>query len=116
MSKYRSRKEQETIYEAWKQSGLTKAEFCRQNNLHFRSLGRWLKNLKKDKVDSDNANTKFISKPKGIKFLPINSPSINPNNNNHNKSFIEVTLPSGIGFKVHLSENITSTFLRELLK
>lgn len=117
MPRYRTKEQQLAICEAWKQSKLTQTEFCRQNNIQFYALNRWLRNIKKSALNSGDTN-KNDSPPtvKDIKFLSIDNPSINLASNSYNRSLLEVTLPNGMGFKAYLPEGSINAYLRELLK
>lgn len=111
MRKRCSNEEQQRICEEWKQSGLKQAEFCRENNISYKSLSRWLAKLKNNSYADDGkaAEAKAVVNLSGaVKFLPIGN--IVPN-----KSFVEVTLPNGINCKAHLSEEKLNNFLWRLL-
>jgi len=99
--------ERKKTCESWKQSGLTKIEFCKQNNIDRRCLYNW---LKKFQIGADiNDISKSSIKHKSIKFLQVGN--IVPE-----KSFLEVLLPSGIVFKSTASQDMVNRFLQELLK
>ena len=105
VGKRKTKKAIKLICDNWKKSGLTKAEFCRQNNLNSSSLVKWLKKPKtvsdSNKSDSDD-----------IKFFSVSKSNVNANND----SFLEFTSPVGINFKAYLSEDTIKAFLRDLLK
>lgn len=103
MSKY-SNEERIKIYEAWKQSGLSPSKFCQQNAIRLPTFYGWVKKFKKAAEEGN-----LTTSSKEIKFLPIG-------NIISNQSFLEITLPTGINFKVHLSEERINTFLERLIK
>ena len=68
----------------WERSGLAQAEFCRQENISFRTFGKWRQIIKSNlaqKTISKN-NQKDIQRDQ-VKFLPvkINTASENVNLN-----------------------------------
>ena len=122
MSKYRSKKEQKSLCEAWKQSELTKREFCEQNGIKEHSFYRWLRKLN-NKACFENANLEKAQNNTELlpfKFLPIN------NNNASNtiatkcfsseRGLLEIILPNGINFKISISPDNAQSFLQELLQ
>ena len=116
-NKYRNKEQQLAICEAWKQSKLTQTEFCRQNNILFNTLSRWLKNAKKETLNI-GINNKIDDTPaiQDIKFFPVDKPSINLRSGDYNKRLLEVTLPSGVSIRSYLPEDNINVYLRELLK
>ena len=47
--------ERKALYEAWEQSGLTKAKFCKQNNIAKRTFFKWIKQLQNNNyIDNDD--------------------------------------------------------------
>ena len=116
VAKNRTKEERRRICDAWQQSGLTKTEFCLRNNLNLRSFKRWTKDIKKSVPSED-----VVSDTKNIKFFPPVKSGLNSNikqNCNHPdcKNFLEIMLPSGVSFKAHISENIITDFLKEVLR
>ena len=115
VGKRKTKKTIKLICDNWKKSGLTKAEFCRQNNLNSSSLVKW---LKKPNIvsDSDSSNGDNISSNKfdsdDIEFFTVIKSNVNASNNN----FLEFTSPGGVNFKAYLSEDTIKTFLQDLLK
>ena len=106
MKKRRPQKEIDVICDDWKKSGLTKAKYCRQNNLNASSLVKWIKNFGKTK-------NKALSDTDNLKFFSIGKSDINTANAN---SVLELTLPNGIFFKSQLSEDTIKSILQDLLK
>ena len=113
MAKKRSIKEQKAMYESYQQSGLTGAEFCRQNHISTRSIWKWRKDFGIAAViNKSGANVTHPRIIKDVKFYPIGK----VNSNTHKESLLEITLPDGASCKAHLSESGINIFLRELLK
>jgi len=115
MSDYKSRREQRVLCEAWKKSGLTKAKFCRQNNIGRRTFHAWLRQLRNDgdNIDVTSDAPTFTADP--IKFLkvcnatPQRSFTLEP-------GLMEVSLANGTSLKVAVSQDNINNFLQELLK
>jgi hypothetical protein len=100
MKKRCSKEERIKFCEGWKQSGLTQKEFCAQNNIHIKSLSRWLYQIKKENRPSME---------KAIKFLPVGN--IVPEEN-----YLEIISRNGITCKVYLSKGNIINFLGRLLE
>jgi hypothetical protein len=119
MPKQRTKAEQEMLCEVWKQSGLTKVEFCKQNNIGEKSFYRWLSKLgiknKTEIVGIDAAESKNSAAPSPFKFLQINTAASSKDLYSE-KCFLEITLPNGISFKADTSQENINNFLQELLK
>lgn len=119
MPKQRTKAEQEMLCEAWKQSGLTKVEFCKQNNIGEKSFYRWLSKLgnrgKTDIVGVDTVESKNSVGTSAFKFLQINT-AISSRDLCSEKYFLEIALPNGVNFKASLSQDHINIFLQELLK
>lgn len=110
MAKHILDEEKTKLCKLWQQSGLTKKEFCRLNNINTKAFYRWL-----DKTRIGNEiNTKTITNEKvaPIKFLQVNKPIDTVNT----MQSLEVTLPNGINIKIDSSLNNFNTLLQELLK
>ena len=107
LRKNRTQKEIDVICDDWKSSGLTKAKYCKQNNLNASSLVKWIKRFGKTKngnnTDTDN-----------LKFFPVGKKSDIDASSSH--SVLEFTLPGGIFFKAQLSEATIKSLLQDLLK
>ena len=113
MSIHRTNKEREALCNAWKQSGQTKKDFCRRNNIGKKSFYRWLSKPLNNKLDV--ASVKSNIEPTPINFLRVGN-AIPARSFIPEESFLEITLPSGINFKVKTSQDNINNFLRELLK
>ncbi len=115
MLNFRSLTERRVLCEAWKKSGMTKARFCRQNNIDRRAFYAWLRQLRNsgDNVDVTSDAPAFTADP--IKFLkvcdatPQRSFTLDP-------GMIEVSLANGTTLKVAVSQDNINNFLQELLK
>jgi len=103
------------LYEAWKKSGMTKARFCRQNNIGRRTFYTWVRQLQNigDNVEVTSDAPAFTADP--IKFLKVC-------NATPQRSFtlelgmMEVSLANGTALKVAVSQDNINNFLQELLK
>ena len=78
MSKWRDKKEKIMLCNAWQESRLTKAEFCRQNNIKAKTFYRWIDDLKNDNDNHDDnkakdSTIKDSADSSSLKFVPINS-------------------------------------------
>lgn len=113
MAKRRTPEEQKAMYKLWQQSGLTGAEFCRQNHISTRSIWKWRKEFgAADAINKSSTNAVHPRIIKDVKFYPIGK----VDSNTHKDSLLEITLPNGANCKAHLSESGLNIFLRELLK
>jgi hypothetical protein len=97
MRKRRNEEEQKKLCESWKRSGLTQKEFCAENDIHIKSLWRWLKQKKEKQASVQEA----------IKFLPMGNIPLE-------KNYLEIILPNGIICKAHLSKENIVDFLGRL--
>lgn len=113
MSIHRTNKEREALCNAWKQSGQTKKEFCKRNNIGKKSFYRWLSKLLNNKPDVASVKSNIESSP--IKFLRVGN-AIPKRSFIPEESFLEIALPSGINFKAKISQDNINNFLQELLK
>lgn len=103
--------EQKAYCDTWKQSGLSKIKFCKQNNISESALYTWLKKFNNSAITADKNSVQ--STP--IKFLQINN--IEPNSGvSHRECVLEITMPSGVSIRANTSQNNLSIFLQELLK
>jgi len=105
MAKIYTDEERKAICESWRQSGLSKNAYCKQQgNVSEYALRKWFKS---------DINSKTALEP--IKFLQINHQTQTRPMNLPTNSSIEATLPNGIILKFDLS--LTSNgILGELLK
>ena len=116
MSKWRDKKEKIILCNAWYMSKLTKAEFCRQNNIKAKTFYKWIDKLKDDGNSKDKTtNVKEDVGFSPLKFIAVDNP-IAKQNTVTEKSFIEITLPNKINFKVYLFNSAVNDFLKELLQ
>ena len=99
--------EQKSICEAWQASGLSRAEFCRQNNVGYKTLSRWLGKFKERPKTENNMPVPLASA--AIKFLPVGKIVADT-------SPLEVLLPTGVVCKVCLPEDRMESFLWRLLQ
>lgn len=113
MLKYKSPSEQIAICEAWKQSGLTKIKFCRQNNFSRSTFYKWCKQFQNtnNKASITNSNTTIKTDP--IKFLKV-CHAIPSKSLALDSNLLEISLANGINLKVTISN--VDNFLLELLK
>lgn len=110
----RTRAEQETFCKNWKQSGLSKADFCKQNNISKSALYVWLSKFNSNS-EVPEVGSKSNIQSTAVKFLRIND--INSDKGLHYEdNILAITIPNGIGIKVNLSQNNFNIFLQELLK
>jgi len=113
MGKHRSAEERGRICEAWKQSGLSKIEFCRQNNIAYTPFSRWLSKFRNSNNEANAGDVNNVnqdnSKSDAIKFLQVGTII-------SERNFLEITLPNSVNFKFHLSQDNINGFLLELLK
>lgn len=112
MSINRTSAEQESLCNAWKQSGLSKVKFCKQSNISKSALYAWLSKFK------DNVKATPIipnTNPQAVKFLRVNDVSLDKNLHCENYA-LEATIPNGITIKVNIPPNNLNVVLLELLK
>jgi hypothetical protein len=106
--------EQETFCKAWKQSGLSKVGFCKQNNISKSALYKWLSKFNSNGEVPEGDNKSDIQSAT-VKFLQIND--VNSDKVLHPvSSVLEITMPNGIGIKTNLSQSNFNIFMQELLK
>ena len=108
----------------WKDSGLTKTEFCKKYNITTDTLRFW---LKKRKMDISNSNL-----DQTLDFLPIknkppdyppdynvvsetNRASTNATIDSTTNNKVEIILPNKITLKITLEPNETINFIKGLL-
>ncbi len=89
-----SPEEKQQIIEQWKQSGLSRQAYCRQNNLSYYSLIFWTKKKR-------NRN-----KPVSNEFIPFKIKSGSEN--------IFAQIETG-GKRIQLYQSVTANFLKQLL-
>lgn len=115
MSDYKSRREQRVLCEAWKKSGMTKARFCRQNNIGRRTFHTWLRQLLNDGDNVDVTSDLTTSTDDPIKFLKVCN--VMPQRSfTLEHGLMEVSLANGTALKVAVSQDNINNFLQELLK
>ena len=110
----RTKAEQDGFCKAWKQSGLSKVEFCKQNNISKTALYAWLNKFSNNSgtLEADSKNNAHAT---AVKFLRINS--VNSDKVLHPASgVLEITIPNGISIKINLSQSNFNILLQELLK
>ena len=128
LMKHRELMERKALYEAWERSGLTKIEFCKQNNIAKRSFYKWIKQLQNDNylnndgilnniTDIDDGNLETDP----IKFLKLSEAY----HISSQKSFslesspsgaLEISLPNGTVVKATVSQNHINNFLQEIIR
>jgi hypothetical protein len=114
MSINRARAEQENFCKEWKQSGLSKVDFCKQNKISKSALYAWLSKFNNNS-EAPGADNKSNIQSAAVKFLRING--VNSDKVlHHASSELEITIPNGIGIKINLSANNFNILLQELLK
>ena len=113
MSKWRSRKERMKLCKAWQESKLSKAKFCRQNNINIKTFYHWIDSLKEE-TKTDIAEIKQNVETTPLKFLQINN--VSKNNSTFENGFLEVTLPNKINFKFNFPQTAINNFFHEFLK
>ena len=111
----RTKTEQEAFCAAWKQSGMSKVGFCKQNNISKSVLYKWLNKFGDNNKTSEVANKNDIQAT-AVKFLRINGVVNADKVLPVTGSTLEITIPNGIGIKLNLSQNNFNIFLQELLK
>jgi hypothetical protein len=89
----RSREEWEKICEDWKSSGLTRKAYGEKAGIKFKSLCRWIKELK--------------PKVGGVKFLEAMEIK--------SKEELEIILPNGSRFKIAIGKKFLAELIKELL-
>ena len=110
----RSRAEQETFCKAWKQSGLSKTEFCKRNNISKSALYTWL-NKFSNNSGVPEADNKSDIQSTAVKFLRINR--VSSDKVLHPASgALEINMPNGINIKINLLQGNFDTLIQELLK
>lgn len=83
----------------WEGSGLTKAEYCRQNGFHPNVLRRWIKQYSKDKGREGSGT--FVK----IRHQPLGRSEFG--------SDVEFILPSGI--KIRMGSDMHPMAVREIV-
>ena len=126
--------ERKSLYESWKQSGLTKTEFCNQNNITRQTFYLWIKQLQNSNYIEDGGNkdasktfndTNAISSDSdlevgSINFLKVSklssSSQINSNLESNQSGTLEISLANGTVINAIISQNRISSFLQEIIK
>lgn len=131
--------ERKALYESWKQSGLTKAKFCKQSNIGRRTFYTWIKQLQNNNhITDDNNNEEVLNifndtntadggvslEAESIKFLKVSEISNAPPHPSQKSSSLEssspgsleISLPNGAVIKVTVSQNHINTFLQEIIR
>jgi hypothetical protein len=104
----------------WKDSGLTKKEFCKKYNITTDTLRSWLKKRKMD-INNSNLNSDLDFLP--IKKRPpdchiaseVNQTSIDSTMVGITGNKVEIILPNKITLKITLEPNETINFIKGLL-
>jgi len=116
MSDYKSLTERMAFCEAWKQSGLTKIKFCKENNLSKRTFHKWIKQFQSNNTKVvDVASSKADIKTDPIKFLKV-SHAMPARNFTLESGLLEISLTNGIALKLVVSQDNINHLLQELLK
>ena len=85
--------------ERWRQSGLSQAEYCRQNGLKLRRWNYWKKNLARNRIDS------------GVCFVPVKISSGLPVSVPRS----HLSLLTSNGYKVQVGIGFDPTTLKQLI-
>jgi hypothetical protein len=104
--------EQEAYCLDWKRSGLSKADYCKQNKISKSALYNWLNKFKDTK--DHKINDKDAKQPDTIKFLRLND--IKQGNECGNTNVLEILLPNGVRIKVNVPGDDANIFLQELMQ
>ncbi len=83
---------------AWKQSGISQADFCRRHGLNIKIFGYWKR--------------KLCSRPEGVSFVPV---AIKPSHISSVKSGALLRLIAGNGFSIEVGDGFNAATLRQLL-
>ena len=105
--------EQKAFCNAWKQSGLSKIKFCKQNNISESALYTWLNKFNKNDAIAETNNKTIL--PASVKFLRINN-HISDSGSCSKSHALEIIMPNGIVIKTNPPQNNFNIFLQELLK
>jgi len=96
-----SPEEKKQIIEQWKQSGLSRPAYCRQNNLSYHSLIHWTRDKRVRKKDTTS------------EFIPLNMPTGSENIRLVGGQ-IFAQIETG-GKRIQLYHAVTANFLKQLL-
>lgn len=83
---------------AWKQSGMSQADFCRRHGLNIKIFGYWKR--------------KLVSKLEDVGFVPV---SIKPSHSASLKYGSSLKIVTGNGLSVEVSDGFNPATLRMLL-
>ena len=104
---------------AWKQSGLTKMKFCRENNLSKRTFHTWIKQFQSNDnskiANAASSESETVIKTDPIKFLKVRH-AIPSRNFSLAPSSLEIFLANGAVLKAAMPQENLNNFLQEILK
>ncbi len=83
---------------AWKQSGISQSDFCRQHGLNIKIFGYWKR--------------KLCSRPEGVSFVPV---AIKPSHPASMKSGSSLRIVTGNGLSIEVGDGFNPATLRQLL-
>ncbi len=83
---------------AWKQSGISQADFCRQHGLNIKIFGYWKR--------------KLCSRSEGLSFVPV---SIKPSHTAYVKSISSLRVVTCNGLSIEVGDGFNPATLRMLL-
>ncbi len=83
---------------AWKQSGISQADFCRRHGLNIKIFGYWKR--------------KLCSRPDGVSFVPV---AIKPPHPASMKSDSSLRIVTGNGLSIEVGDGFNAATLRQLL-
>ena len=83
---------------AWKQSGISQADFCRRHGLDIKVFGYWKR--------------KLVSKSEGVSFVPV---SIKPSHSASVKSVSSLKIVTCNGLSIEVTDGFNPATLRMLL-
>ena len=107
MSINRTSAEQEAFCKAWKQSELSKIEFCKQSNISKSALYNWLNKFNNNDELSETG-TKNTTQSTSIKFLRINDVNSDKSLRHENNALLDLILTQVTGWNNHESEVATA--------
>ena len=139
LMKHRKLTEQKVLYEAWERSGLTKSEFCRQNNISKQIFHIWIKQLQSNNYINDDGNKETLNilnnvdddrnavddnaslETESIKFLKVSrlshvSSQKSFSLESSSSSTLEISLPNKTVIRVAVSQNYIDNFLQEIIR
>ncbi len=88
----------QTHINAWKQSGISQSDFCRQHGLNIKIFGYWKR--------------KLCSRPEGVSFVPV---AIKPSHISIVKSGALLRLVTCNGLSIEIGDGFNPATLRLLL-